>query len=195
MSAQGFADEVILPELELDLVPTEKGPRWADLADFDKVEGLRASVQGPKIPKVEEGEFLISPCSGEIPSGVEGSAHSVKMHCLGEIQFGDFEDGLNLRTMVDSVLQEDPSTFPRKPWIELFANNRKPCTNHMLTKSEIDVPVLSNDSIDLSNGFELGLFDEPPPCLIAYPLGRCPSYASLRGLTASWGFSVEFQSL
>ncbi|GAB2266564.1 hypothetical protein Dimus_037901 [Dionaea muscipula] len=96
--------------------------------------------------------------------------------------------------MVDSVSHENaPVPPPRRPSSALFANNRKPCAEHKLSKIGYEVPRMPNGSLDLSKGFEMGLFDEDPFCLIGYPIRRFLSTFFIQGLTATWGVPVEFQ--
>ncbi|GAB2281893.1 hypothetical protein Dimus_016457 [Dionaea muscipula] len=105
MVDQAGSDGLMLPELGLDLVQC-----WADLAEFD-----RAEVRG-----------------GGASAGGDASQSSSRMICPEEVQFRNFEDGPNIKAMVDFVLHEDPPVPPsRRPWSELFANNRKPCAAYV----------------------------------------------------------------
>ncbi|GAB2290641.1 hypothetical protein Dimus_024919, partial [Dionaea muscipula] len=84
-----------------------------------------------------------------------------------------------------------PCSPPRPPRSELFADNKKPCVDHRLHKIGFDVPTLPNGSLDLSNGFETGLFTKlrlvrsVPSVVFLPPL--------VRDLLGTLGVPMEFQ--
>ncbi|GAB2294543.1 hypothetical protein Dimus_028748 [Dionaea muscipula] len=113
--------------------------------------------------EVEQGELLGSPGSGNLPRlDMEVPLSEVRMGGrVKEIQDVDFGDDPAMKALVDSVLhEEDSRPPPRRPWNELFTNNRRPCADHKLSKIEFEIPRMPNGSLDLSKGFEMGLFDE-----------------------------------
>ncbi|GAB2303679.1 hypothetical protein Dimus_037664 [Dionaea muscipula] len=56
-----------------------------------------------------------------------------------------------------------------------------------LSKVDYEIPRLPNGSLDLSNGFDLGIFAEAPHCLIGFPLGRPPALLPFEASAATQG--------
>ncbi|GAB2297118.1 hypothetical protein Dimus_031217 [Dionaea muscipula] len=98
---------LVLPELGLDLAPTEEKVCWGEACDSgglkDVVGGLPLSVRS-EIEEIDGG-------IGEMPlAGGKNDGQEMP------IQFGDFGDDPTLKAMVDSVLHEDsPAPPPRRP--------------------------------------------------------------------------------
>ncbi|GAB2266622.1 hypothetical protein Dimus_001618 [Dionaea muscipula] len=191
--------EVVLPELGLDLSSSLGKFCWADDGEGEGSVALGREVAVSGAANFEEGEVLSSPSSGEqftVDVGVTQSGGVIaapEKEVLGCSQDGEIGDDPAMNMMVDLILKDERLPPPCKPWSDLFAHNRMPCSEHKLNKMGYDVPRLPNGSLDLSNGFELRLFDEDPQCLIGFPIGRYPIIASLKGMTMAWGVPVEFQ--
>ncbi|GAB2299810.1 hypothetical protein Dimus_033864 [Dionaea muscipula] len=166
-------NELMLPELDLGLSPTGGKANWADEVELEVCRVLAVCVEGD----VEEGEILGVPRIGSKNPFANSSYNSEGISA--PVVYGG-EVGMDpmMNQLVDSVLKEEHLKQLRKPWIELFAHNRKPSVDHRLSKVEIEVPRIPNGNLDLSKGFELGLLDEAPHCLIGFPLGRRPSSAA-----------------
>ncbi|GAB2289702.1 hypothetical protein Dimus_024010 [Dionaea muscipula] len=164
----------LLPDLGLDLSPMVGKSSWADAVESEDPCSLSDSADGgtpsPVGDAIEEGEIresLIFVVKDPLGVGTR------------TIDLGDLESSKSYeangnepteRDLVKYALKEK-SGHPRGVWNELFANNRKPCPDHKLCKVGYDVPRKPDGSLDLSNGFDLGLFDETPQYLIRFPLG------------------------
>ncbi|GAB2280705.1 hypothetical protein Dimus_015331 [Dionaea muscipula] len=143
-------------------MPAVKKLCWADAGEPDVPEVGRTNKIGSPAGMIEEGEILDSLGFCNLRSDA-GSVSRVGADCVTAARAS-----VGASTRAEGVSGDHPTSGVK--------------VEHMLSKIEVEVPKMPNGSIDLSNGFEMGIFYEAPPCLIRFPMGRCPSVAALRGL-------------
>ncbi|GAB2299723.1 hypothetical protein Dimus_033778 [Dionaea muscipula] len=119
----------------------------------------RADVIASPIGVIEEGQILDSSSSYNLRPDA-GTVAPVMDDCDETVMAS-----LGNSTQDERVRGDHPTTSVKADPVEQIGHRSPPPPRPW---NALFVPKLPNGSIDLSNGFEIGIFYEAPPCLIGF---------------------------